>query len=173
MHPPLKPTVVLLLTLVFGISATQDLHAQTSSSAATSPPLTSDHAAIDSARASSSNANVTDHIDVPLIERDSRSLRIEGDAAALQVDVHQTTLAVVLTALATFNVRYRSSIGLDEVIEGTYAGSLRQVLSRVLDGYNYATKQNGSNLEVVVFGRRGERAIPAPIIIPVRRRHSD
>jgi hypothetical protein len=98
------------------------------------------------------------------------ALRIKGDAASLHVEVRHTTIADVLSALA---VRYRASVSLDEVIEGTYAGSLGQVVSRVLNGYNYATKQNGKNFEVIIFGRRGESAVPAPIIIPVRRRPSD
>jgi hypothetical protein len=107
---------------------------------------------------------------VPIPERGGSSLRIKGDVAALHVEVRQTTIADVLSALA---VRYRASVSLDEVIEGTYAGSLGQVVSRVLNGYNYATKQNGPNFEVIIFGRRGESAVPAPIIIPVRRRPSD
>jgi hypothetical protein len=173
MHPLLKRTVALLAPLVFGICATQGLHAQDGSSFASPPPFTGDHAVIDPMRAADMNADVTDHVAAPLPERDSRSLRIEGDAAALHVVVHQATLAIVLSALATFNVRYRSSVELDEAIEGTYAGSLGRVVSRVLDGYNYATKQNGSNVEVIIFGRRGESAVPAPIIIPVLRRSSD
>jgi hypothetical protein len=103
-------------------------------------------------------------------ESSGGALRIRGDAAALHVEVRHTTIADVLSALA---VRYRASVSLDEVIEGTYAGSLSQVISRVLKGYNYATKQNGPNFEVIIFGRRGESAVPAPIIIPVRRRPSD
>jgi hypothetical protein len=106
-------------------------------------------------------------------ERGGGALRIEGDAAALHVEVRHATIAEVLSALAGFNIRYRSSIALDKAVEGTYAGSLGQVVSRVLHGYNYATKQNGSNVEVIIFGRPGESAVPAPIIIPVRRRPSD
>ena len=172
MHPPLKLRVALLVSLLFVISTTQGLHAQ-SSPGATSPSFTSGQAAIHSVGASDIKTDVTDHIAVPLPELDNRSLRIDGDAAALHVDAHRIALSVVLSALATFNVRYRSSVGLDEVIEGSYAGSLRQVVSRVLEGYNYATKQNGSYVEVIIFGRRGESAVAAPIIIPVRRRSSD
>ena len=104
---------------------------------------------------------------------DGRSLHIDGDAAALHVDVHQTTMADVLSALGGLNVRYRSSIGLDEVLDGSYAGSLRHIVARLLDEYNYMTTQHGSNLEVVIFGRRGEMAVPAPILIAVRQRPSD
>ena len=73
-----------------------------------------------------------------------RSLHIDGDAAALHVVVQQTTIADVLSALAGFNVRYRSSIGLDEMRDGSYVGSLGHVVARLLNGYDYATKQDGS-----------------------------
>jgi hypothetical protein len=102
-----------------------------------------------------------------------RSLRIDGDAAALHVEVQRATIADVLSALESFNIRYRSSIGLDEVLDGTYAGSLGHVVARLLNGYNYAAKQDGPRLEVTIFGKHGEFSVPAPIVIPVRRRPSD
>ena len=83
--------------------------------------------------------------------------------------VQQTTIADVLSGLESFNVRYRSSIGLDEVLNGSYAGSLGHVVARLLNGYNYAAKHEGSRLEVTIFGKPGELADPAPII-PARRR---
>ena len=60
----------------------------------------------------------------------------------------------VLSALARFNIRYRSSTGLDEVLDGTYAGPLGQVVGRLLNGYDYAAKRDGLKLEVTVFGKR-------------------
>ncbi len=146
MHRLLKPSVAFLAAAVFGVLAMQSLHAQGSSS-------------VQAAMA------------IP--ERGAISLRIEGDAAALHVEVRQTTIADVLSALESFNIRYRSSIGLDEVLDGTYAGSLGHVVARLLNGYNYATKRDGPRLEVTIFGKRGEFAVPAPIVIPVRRRPSD
>ena len=103
---------------------------------------------------------------------DGRSLRIEGDAAALHIEVQQTTLADVLSALKTFDIRYRSSIRLDEMLDGSYAGSLGHVVSRLLNGYNYATKRDGSRLEVTIFGKGSEVELPAPVI-SVRRQSSD
>jgi hypothetical protein len=145
MSRPLKPTIACLTILVaFGM---QGLYAQDGPGGAAPQQLTAD--------------------------RGGRSLRIEGDATALHVEVRQTTIADVLSALEAFNIRYRSSTGLDDVISGTYAGSLGHVVARLLNGYNYATKQDGSRLEVTIFGKRGEFAVPAPIVIPVRRRPSD
>jgi hypothetical protein len=146
MHRLLKSTVALLVAAVFGVLAMQSLHAQGSSSAQAA---------------------------VPIPEHGGSSLRIEGDAAALHIEVQQATIADVLSALESFNIRYRSSAGLDETLNGTFAGSLGHVVARLLNGYNYATKQDGPRLEVTIFGKRGEFAVPAPIVIPVRRRPSD
>jgi hypothetical protein len=147
MNPALKPTVACLTVLVLGLFGMQRLCAQDGPDGAALSQLTA--------------------------QRGAGSLHIDGDAAALHVEVQQTTIADVLSALETFNIRYRSSIGLDETLNGTYAGSLGHVVARLLNGYNYATKQNGSRLEVTIFGKVGEFAVPAPIVIPIRRRPSD
>ena len=107
------------------------------------------------------------------VDRVGRKLSIEGDAAALHVVVQQTTIEDVLSALKGFNVRYRSSIGLDELLNGTYAGSLDNVVARLLNGYNYAIKLGSSGLEVTIFGKGDVFSVPGPNIIPVRRRPSD
>jgi hypothetical protein len=104
---------------------------------------------------------------------DKGVLHINGDATALEIDVHQATLAEVMTALGRFNLRYRSPVELNDVVSGTYAGSLGRVLSRVLAAYNYAIKKDGAIVDVIVVGRRGEQASAAPLIIPIRRRPSD
>jgi hypothetical protein len=114
-----------------------------------------------------------DHAAPPQLTADGRSLHIEGDATALRVEVRQTTIADVLSALARFNMRYRSSTGLDEVLDGTYAGPLGQVVGRLLSGYDYAAKDDGLKLEVMVFGKRGEVADSASNVVSVRRRSSE
>src|ERR1700734_658976 len=110
MHRFHKPKVALLVAAVFGVFAMQSLHAQDSSNVAA------------------------------ISEHGGGSVRIEGDAGALRVDVHLTTIADALSALGSFNVRFHSSVGLDEVLDGTYTGSLGHVVGRLLDGYNYAAK---------------------------------
>jgi hypothetical protein len=104
---------------------------------------------------------------------DARAVRIKGDVTALELDLHQATLAQVMTALGRFNIRYRSPVTLNDPMNGTYAGSLGRVLSLVLDDYNYAIRRNDAELIVIVIGRRGQQASPAPLIIPIRRRPSD
>ena len=143
MSSPLKPAVGCVMVLVVGVFGAQGLYAQDIPDSAAPPQFTAD--------------------------RGARSLHIEGDAAAIHVVVQQTTIADVLSGLEGFNVRYRSSIGLDEVLNGSYAGSLGHVVARLLNGYNYAAKHDGSRLEVIIFGKLGELADPAPVI-PARRR---
>lgn len=109
----------------------------------------------------------------PIAPSGAAFVRIVGDATALEVHVHRSTVADVLSALAGFNIRYRSPAALNEAIDGVYSGSLGHVLSRVLSGYDYAIKTDNEKLEVIVVGRSGDQAVPAPIVIPIRRRPSD
>jgi hypothetical protein len=144
MNRLLKPTVAGLAVLAVGVLGA---YAQDGSDHAVPPQLTAG--------------------------RGGRSLHIEGDAMALRVEVRQTTIADVLSALASFNIRYRSSTGLLEMLDGTYAGSLDHVVGRLLNGYDYAAKEDGSGLEVMVFGKRGEVADSESTVVPVRRRPSE
>jgi hypothetical protein len=145
MYPLLKSTVACLAGLVVGMVGVQGLSAQDGPEHAGPAQLTAGRG----------------------------SLRIEGDAAALHVEVQQTAIADVLAALKSFNVRYRSSIGLDEMRDGSYAGSLGHVVARLLNGYDYATKQDGSRLEVTIIGKGGETEMPGPIAVSVRRQPSE
>jgi hypothetical protein len=114
------------------------------------------------------NADFTDV--AALSGEDGGSVRVQLDAAAVRVEAHQTTIASVLSALAgAFNIRYRASIALDEVLNGTYAGSLGHVISRVLNGYNYVIKYESSQLDVIILGKRGERVVTATLAAtPIR-----
>jgi len=144
MNQFLKLTVACLAVLAVGMFGMQGLCAQDDPDHTAALQLTTDHS--------------------------GRSLHIDGDAAALYVVVQQTTIADVLSALAGFNVRYRSAIGLDEMRDGSYAGSLGHVVARLLNGYDYATKQDGSRLEVTIIGKGGEAEMPGPIAVSIRRR---
>jgi hypothetical protein len=88
---------------------------------------------------------------------------VEGTPAAVRVTADQAAISDVLAAVTgNFNAKYRSAIPLDAPAGPAYAGSLAQVISRLLDGYNYVVKRDGQATEIVVFGRRGEVAIPPP-----------
>ena len=88
---------------------------------------------------------------------------VEGTHAAVRVTADQAAISDVLTAVAAnFNAKYRSAVPLDAPAGPAYAGSFAQVIARLLDGYNYVVKRDGQSTEIVVFGRRGEVAIPPP-----------
>lgn len=135
MNTALKPTVACVALLIVGVVGMQTLCAQDNPDSALPRRLTAD--------------------------RGGRSLQIEGDATALHVEVQQTAIADVLSALNKFNVRYRSSIQLDDMLNGTYMGSLRHIVARLLNGYNYVAKQDGSRLEVTIYGKDGDVEDPA------------
>ncbi len=91
-------------------------------------------------------------------------VRVQGDAAALRIDADKSQLSEVLAALGPrLNVRVQTSSPLDRVISGTYKGSLRDVLSRMLENYNYIVETRGNEVEVRVYGARGA---PLPTAAP-------
>jgi hypothetical protein len=88
---------------------------------------------------------------------------VEGTPAAVRVTADQAAIADVLAAVTgNFNAKYRSAVPLDVPAGPAYAGSFAQVIARLLDGYNYVVKRDGQATEIVVFGRRGEVAVPPP-----------
>jgi hypothetical protein len=88
---------------------------------------------------------------------------VEGTPAAVRVTADQAAIADVLAAVTgNFNATYRSAVPLDVPAGPAYAGSFAQVIARLLDGYNYVVKRDGQATEIVVFGRRGEVAVPPP-----------
>lgn len=99
-------------------------------------------------------------------------VQIEGSPAAVRVTTSHDTISDVLSAFAaTFKVKYRAEIVLDSVAGAAYSGSIRQVIAGLLDGYNYVLKSDQDRIEIIVFGKRGEAAIPslpAPAATPAK-----
>jgi hypothetical protein len=90
-------------------------------------------------------------------------VHVEGSPDAVRVTTSRDAIGEVLSAFATtFNVQYRTAIPLDAQANAAYSGSFGQVISRLLDGYNYVIKREQDSIEIVVFGVRGEVAIPPP-----------
>jgi hypothetical protein len=95
-------------------------------------------------------------------------VKVEGTHASVRITTDQDPVADVLSALAAnFNVQIRSAIPLSTAAHPSYTGSVGQVLSSLLDGYNYVIKRGEERTEVVVFGRGGEVAIPPRAPPPV------
>lgn len=94
---------------------------------------------------------------------------VSGAENDVTIEAHDTSLQDVLAALgARFGLRYRNVSALDRRINGTYGGSLRGVVARLLDGYDYVMKTDGGRIEVIVLGAANSRAMPA-----ATRRRSD
>jgi hypothetical protein len=91
-------------------------------------------------------------------------LCLQGSRKALYLEVRQATVAAVLSALSTaYKISYRSSVALTETRDGVYAGSLGQVISRLLSDYDYVIKPEKSTFDVSIFDEKGGQAVPAPI----------
>jgi hypothetical protein len=186
----LKPAVAAFSAVAVSAFAIAQPHAQDDPAAAASPQFQNDYALIGAAAClhsasaacrrksrGQSPPGVSDfgHGAAPM----PGSVRVRGDAAAVRLDARHATIADVLAALNTsFDMSYSSWIALDEEVNGTYTGSLRRVIARLLDGYNYVIKQDNAKLDIIVLDKRGERAVPvaapaapADPFHPLRERH--
>jgi hypothetical protein len=86
-------------------------------------------------------------------------VRVNGDAGAVQVDATRSNVAEVLSALETaYGLRVNTTSALERPVSGTFTGSLAQLLSRVLEGYNYFIRYKATEIEVTVIGLQGNRA---------------
>ena len=91
----------------------------------------------------------------------SAEVRVEGNLSALRVSASGDSLSDVLSAFGSLlPVKTRTAVPLNAEIKGAYSGSLSQVVSRLLDGYNYVIKNDHEQTEIIVLGNTGEVAIP-------------
>jgi hypothetical protein len=98
------------------------------------------------------------------------SLRVTGDPAEMKLEVRQTSLTSVLAALsAAYPVSFSSAVPLDELRDGAYAGPLHQLITRLLDGYDYVIKENNETLDIVILGKSGTLAVRAATVAPIHR----
>jgi hypothetical protein len=93
-------------------------------------------------------------------------IRVAGSASNVHVDARDATVADVLAALAErFGLHVRGPVG-DRRISATFDGSLRRVVGRVLDGYDYVIRTRGDTLEVMVLGTASPNAVLPPVYAP-------
>jgi hypothetical protein len=104
----------------------------------------------------------------PASDATTGSLHVQGDAQAMKVEVRRTTIGDVLLKLAAaFDVSYRAAVPLNDELSGTYAGSLGYVIARLLDGYDYVIRREGSSFDITILERVGGEAVVAPRQHPV------
>lgn len=79
--------------------------------------------------------------------------RVTGEPDAVRVEARDSRVEEVLVALgASFGLQYRSTSALSRRVSGTYEGSLRRVVTRLLDGYDFVMKTGSDGIEVTVYG---------------------
>jgi hypothetical protein len=80
-------------------------------------------------------------------------IQVSGSADAITIEARDTSVEDILAALSrAFDMDYRSSIDLDKRLYGTYVGPLSQVVTRILQGYNFVLKNNNESISVTVVG---------------------
>jgi hypothetical protein len=85
-----------------------------------------------------------------------------GDPEAVELDAQDASVEDALNALrASFGVRHRSWVALTQTVSGSYRGSLRHVIAKLLDRYDYVTKASAGAVEVVVFSAHPGVAVGA------------
>jgi hypothetical protein len=79
--------------------------------------------------------------------------QVRGNPRAVTVEANNASVEEILVALAdAFNVQFRSSANLEKRLTGTYQGTLQQVVTHVLRGYNFVVKSGESGVEVTLLG---------------------
>jgi len=98
-------------------------------------------------------------------------IHLQGQIEAVSLKADDASVEDVLAALhARFGLVYRSTSALTRHITATFEGPLSRVLPRVLDGYDFVIKNNGTTIEVVVLSAGSPRqATPGPLL----RRRAD
>jgi hypothetical protein len=80
-------------------------------------------------------------------------VRISGSDARLVLQANDASLTDILSALqSSFRVDVRVKGNVTQHFTGTYTGSLRHVLGRLLGGTDYVLKMSPSGLQIVLVG---------------------
>lgn len=76
----------------------------------------------------------------------------EGQRENMQLNADNASMGEILQALSSrFSLTYRLPANINRTITGSYRGSLRQVLGRVLDGNDYIVRETEAGLDVVIL----------------------
>jgi hypothetical protein len=83
-------------------------------------------------------------------------VQITGGLDAIRVEARDVPVEELLTALSkAYGLQYRSSANLSPSVSGTFAGSLEQVLSRVLllQGYDFLAETSEHGTIVAIYDK--------------------
>jgi hypothetical protein len=99
------------------------------------------------------------------------AVQVSGNPQAVSITAQNTSIEEILSTLVQeFNLHYRSSVNLERRITGTYQGSLRRVLTRILEGYNFVVKMSDGRIQLTVLGTQlGTQNVPGRVegLVPV------
>src|SRR5262252_10615150 len=82
-------------------------------------------------------------------------VRIAGtiDSGNLTIEAHNATVREILDALAARqSIEFRSSEALSRPVTGTYSGTPRRVISRILEGYDHVIQSTHARMRINIFG---------------------
>ncbi len=80
-------------------------------------------------------------------------MQVRGSPDAVRIEARDAPVEEILAALSrAFGMHYQLSTNLDKRLTGTYVGSLRRVVTRILDGYNFILKTDNGSIVVTVLG---------------------
>lgn len=86
--------------------------------------------------------------------------QVSGSPQAVSIDAQSSSLKDILSALSKqFSVQFQSTANLDKPITGTYEGSLRRVVTRLLEGYNFILTSHDGEILVTVLGTQSPQQI--------------
>jgi len=92
-------------------------------------------------------------------------VQVSGSRAALVVNAHNAPLADVLHTIGAASGVHLAMAGSGSpTINGRYTGSLRHVLSQLLDGRNYVVKWSGDQMTVVLLTNTEAGAPRRPVL---------
>ncbi len=99
------------------------------------------------------------------------AVQVSGAANALTLEASDASLEEVLAALGrSCGLQYRYPADFSRSVSGTFAGSLRQVLSRLLQGTNFVVESSASGTKVVIYDLHsapvGGNSITQPVAAP-------
>lgn len=90
-------------------------------------------------------------------------VHVQGSVQNIRLDAHDATVEDMLAALhSRFDLQFHGT-ALNGRVTATYVGSLRKIVKRVLDGYDYVIKTKGNHTEVIVVGAGVWRHAVTPI----------
>jgi hypothetical protein len=89
--------------------------------------------------------------------------QVRGKPDAVSVEAQNSSIEEILIALSnSFNLRFRSSANAEKRFTGTYQGSLQQVMTQILRGYDFFIKSDENGLEITLLGL-GKTFAVAPV----------